>query len=407
MAKHADIYEDCVSGAWLAAIDRVAKESFGTQDKKGNALAKLVKEVSETYTKERGDAARWSEANRSKAALTARLRFFLPRDLRKVEAPVAELYRRGLLPKRETLRVLDLGAGLGTTTLGMAHTLFRVARELGQKAPTLDVTAVEQDAVALKIFEALARETTSPAGLANEASTIQIRSVQGDIRTKTASLDGTYDVILLGLAVNELWADSETKERISQRAAWLESLASKMSEHAVIIIIEPALYATSRDLQMLRDTLVAANSTLKILGPCVHNNACPMMKGARDWCHGQNPLRLPSELAAVAREAGLRYEGLSYSYLSLGRNVANAHAENTLRIVSDSLLSKGKSEFIGCGVRGLTRLRLLDRNVTNENEAFEALERGDLISVEGAVIEPEKDCKIEPETKIFRNRLVS
>ena len=78
------------------------------------ALIEEIRRLSLRYTRRGGDLRLQS------SELAARLRFFLPRDLPKIGGPLAELGAAGLLPPGPVWRVLDLGAGLGATSLGVS-----------------------------------------------------------------------------------------------------------------------------------------------------------------------------------------------------------------------------------------------------------------------------------------------
>ncbi len=138
-------------------------------------------------------------------------------------------------------RVLDLGAGLGTTTLGAAVSAHDAGIE------RMDVTAVERDAISLRLLTALA-EQCGHGELSDVACPITLTALQQDIRTVDAG--GPYDLIVVGLALNELFTDADTVRR---RAAWLVGLKAMLSAHGSIVVVEPALRETSRLLQQVRD----------------------------------------------------------------------------------------------------------------------------------------------------------
>ena len=63
-----------IESQWMDAVDTVAREVL-RQDRTGDALAEAVAELSRVYTRDR------RRLRDQEAALAARLRFFLPRDL--------------------------------------------------------------------------------------------------------------------------------------------------------------------------------------------------------------------------------------------------------------------------------------------------------------------------------------
>jgi ribosomal protein RSM22 (predicted rRNA methylase) len=355
----------------LAAIDAVASERFGRGDLHGATLARAVQAVSAAYTRERA-ALRSLDGDDS--ALCARLRFFLPRDAPKIVAPLAELAAVGALPHGPELRVLDLGAGLGTTSLGAAD--FLLAQPGIER---LQIDAVDQDAGALDLAQALCTRYARDAGLALEMK-VQRAALVPQLLGRLAP---RYQLILLGFVLNELALQSS--EPAAQHARWLTQLGSLLSDDGAIVVLEPALRPQSRALQLARTKLIAQGGPPYLFAPCLHSGTCPLLDRERDWCHERLPLALPATIAAIARDAGLREAELSYSYLTLCRQprslaeLAHGAPERLYRIVSAPLASKGKLELGLCGPGGATRARRLDRHAGSVNEALEHGGRGQLL----------------------------
>jgi SAM-dependent methyltransferase len=328
-------------------------------------LGRAIATVSEAYTRDRDAIA---ERVRGREALEARLRFYLPRDLPKIVRPLRELDAAGHLPRERAWRVLDLGAGLGTTTLGAAW----VAKSLG--VDVVESVAIDADADALAVFRALA-ERAGSIGLADVRLTTHV----GDLQAFEAK--GTFDLVLVGLALNEIDAT------IDARAAWVEDLRAHLTPGGSIVLLEPALRETARALQELRARIIE-RGTLRVLAPCLHEDACPLLERERDWCHDEVDLALPGPLAELARSAGLRFEGLSSSYLALGEHgpsLAEALPPSPgrrLRVVGTPRATKGQREVFVCGDAVVRRLVRLDRDA-RDTEAFDELARGDVIDVEG------------------------
>ncbi len=346
-------------GPDLAEIARrcaeVARERYGLADAD---VADRVGAVSRLYVRERAEGFTKTHAV---AALDARLRFFLPRDLAKVWLPLSELAERGLIPSGD-LRVLDLGCGLGTTSLGLAS-FVRGPR-------TVRVDAIDHDAGSVSVFRDVARalsEELAPVRLEVNVTVGDLQKVSGE----------GYDFILLGLSLNELAKNEE------ERAILLKRWVASLRPNGALIVIEPALRETTRALQQTRDHLVAAG--VSVFAPCTHAHPCPMLANERDWCHDEIDVRLPDALKEIARAAGLRFERLTFSYLTLRRDDAmlNARAE-VYRVVSHPLKSKGKRELHLCGTQGACIAMRLDRHASESNASFEEARRGDLVAVDEA-----------------------
>src|SRR5580704_397844 len=102
---------------WRDTIDAIARSRSWPTSWDVAELAGRVAELSAAYN----DPARARASMRD--AGSARLGFSFARDVPKGAAAVRELVATGALPLDRTLRVLDLGAGLGATTWGLARAL--------------------------------------------------------------------------------------------------------------------------------------------------------------------------------------------------------------------------------------------------------------------------------------------
>lgn len=359
---------------WFQHVARVSRLTLGLSDLSGPKLARAVAHVSQLYTRERTQLA---DLVGDDEGLCARLKFFLSRDLLKVHGPLAELAGVAAFPARRQLRVLDVGAGLGATSLGLSRTV----RALGL-ADSIALTAIDVDDAALEILEALCADLESLPGVPITA-TCRVRDVQKGLALPPSA---RFDVILLGLSLNEL--------RIAgaDAAATLLALSEHLSEDGVIIVLEPALRETSRALHAIRDQLAARKASPFVFAPCLHRTiGCPMLQRERDFCHERVPCDLPAPLAELARGAGLRDTDLTYSYLTLHRQsrslseLSRQGSPGTLfRAVSGSLATKGKIEVWLCGEMLAPRGMRLDRHESPENQAFERAERGSVVGIDPA-----------------------
>lgn len=351
--------------AFVEHVAAVSRTELGLDHLAGPRLVDGVAAVSRRYTLERAELA---ELQGDARLLSARLQFFLPRDLLKLHGPLSELASVGALPRKPRWRVLDLGAGVGATSLGVA----RFAAVSGS-AEALDVTAVDVDGEALELFRALASDLRTLPGVP-----IKLRTLASDLSSWPRS--ETYDLIVLGLVLNELRGKHEDT---------LLELARHLDPEGALIIIEPALRETSRGLHALRDVLAARNAAPYVFAPCLRDAACPMLARPRDFCHERLPCDLPASVAAVASGAGLRERDLTYSYLTLTpkkRSLRELGADSgaLFRAVSGQLESKGKTEVWLCGEHAAPRAQRLDRQRTEENAELELAERGCIIRVSNA-----------------------
>lgn len=318
--------------------------------------------------------------------LPARLAFWLPRDLPKVYEATRELRLAKLLVPEHggtrSLRVLDIGAGLGASTLGLLYAL----QEAGHAGP-VEVTLVDDDTAALGI----AKELLS----AMPGVTIQTKS-PGAVRAYGTN----FDFVLLSQVLSELDREEvDENARAAKHAALLAELGKEsLGRTGALLVIEPALRDRTRHLHRVRAAMIEEGS-LHLFAPCLHEGPCPALSLETDWCHEDRPVDLPEYLIPVAKNAGLRWEGLTFSFLVLRhdpRNTVDLLTPNTLRkrVVSDVRKTKGKIEVSLCGdpqppsEEYRLRYQRLDREETETNASTAMLRRGDLVALSGDLSRP-------------------
>jgi hypothetical protein len=366
---------------WREALDAVARRRGWPTSRDVAQLGARVAELSAAYNDPTRAHAKLREAG------AARLGFAFARDVPKAAAAVRELVATGRLGDRGrelSLRVLDLGAGLGASTWGVLRAL-----EAAGARGTIEATWVDSDSAAVELGLELARSRSAGSGL-DLRVTVQCRGV--------GALDdlGAFDLVLAGQLVSELDVGLPEPERVERHALlvarWLER---NVSDHGSLVLVEPALRDRTRHLHRVRDAL-AARPGVTVFAPCLHDAPCPALARESDWCHEDLPVDVPPWLAPVARAAGLRREGLTFSYLVLrkdGARLADAlqvlPGRARLRVVSDALRSKGKQEAFLCGelasgdalVPGRARAMRLDRDAREGNAAWEEAPRGEILSI--------------------------
>ena len=340
-------------------VHAAAREVIGEAPLETAALVAAIVDRSMRYTSERDRRA----ADRV-ADLAARAAFFTLADAMKIAIPLGELAGRGLVPATRPLRVVDVGAGCGAMSLGLVASI----------PAAYSITAIDRDVDALRIAAAALRALGRRRDLA-----IEITTRVADVETTT--LPGA-DLVVLGTVLNELAAPA--------RLALVEHALAAIDRTGAVIVIEPALRETSRALHELRDALLA-RGVAHVFAPCTRGIApCPALADESDWCHEDRNVTLPPRTAELARLTHLRDGGMKFSYLVLRRDPAPlVEASGAWRIVSAPMPGKGKHEIYGCSDAGRVQLRLLKRNRSDANRAFERARRGDVVVAETPEIGPE------------------
>jgi len=314
--------------------------------------------------------------------------YFLPANLSKIHKPLHELsLHPGALFSKQKLRILDIGAGPGTASLGALDFFSRQALR-----PGLELVAVDQVAANLKEAESFFRERQGGV----DAS---LTTLCSDIKGLERHVKGRFDVIIFANVLNELFAHDP--QRTGHRTALLSGVLERLlAPEGSCIVIEPALRETSRDLLEVRDGMIAKG--LQVYSPCLGNAACPARANPRDWCHEDIPWEPPSLVREIDKLTGLRKDSLKFSYLVLrrdGLSLTDVCGREAFRVVSEPLASKGKLEFYLCGFGGRRLITRLDKDATSLNQAFEKLRRGDVVAFNDLTDEG-KRYKLQKETTV-------
>lgn len=316
--------------------------------------------------------------------------YFLPANLSKIHKPLQELslHPRVLFAKAK-LRVLDIGAGPGTASLGVLTFFSQRDRK-----PQLEFTVVDQVAENLKIARALFLSSRT-----THALEVSLKTVQSDIEGLGNFLLGHFDVIILSNVMNELFARDGARTR--KRVGMLHDILKRsLADDGSCIIIEPALRETSREMLEVRDGMLEQG--LHLYSPCLFSKKCPALVNPKDWCHEDIPWDPPALVKEIDNLTGLRKDSLKFSYLVLRKDrlsLADVCGPNSFRVVSEPLVSKGKVEFYLCGAGERKLITRLDKDRTERNRVFEMLKRGDVVGFE-QLLDERKRLKVVKETVV-------
>jgi hypothetical protein len=390
---------------WRDTLDAVARRHGWPGSGDVAVLAARVAALSRSYNDPAVARAGVTEAG------SARLGFSFARDVPKGAAAVRELVASGLLRfGAAPIRLLDLGSGFGATTWGVLRALQAAGPACGREgdvARLVEATWIDADAAALRLGVEIAQVRGD-----GEGAALRVKAVESKVSAPIPPAirhAGLHDLVLAGQVLSELDIEEPAASRADRHAALLDAvLAQCVDDHGSLVVVEPALRDRTRHLHAVRDRMIARGAT--VFAPCLHAAPCPALVKHTDWCHEDLPVDLPRWLVPVARAAGLRREGLTFSYLVLRKDGArladllpSSAGSARLRVVSQPLRSKGKREVFLCGELGgagaaslptfppaaateeLVRAMRLDRDERPENAAWNDLQRGDIVLVDPAV----------------------
>jgi ribosomal protein RSM22 (predicted rRNA methylase) len=378
-------------------------------------IAQGVAELSRLYTRERR---RISSALLNNSSLRkAYLGYFLPLNAGKVRRIFREIQAH---PEAASLfsgrrRLLDLGCGPGTSVLGFLS-LWDEGMALND---SLQCVAADSVRANLQDVEHLFRRYTEGLKHPRGAAHLSTRHVELP-KVLSLSVEGPFDFIVFGNVLNELFADSQ--DSIDKRCELVATVAKKwLAADGFLILIEPALRETSRELLRLRDRLLD-QTDLRVYSPCVHNLHCPAVspENLSDWCHEDRSWCAPGWIQAIDALVGNRKDSLKYSYVVFGRSglsVAEAafsqdrgrrndlRAEfepgsQVWRVVSERMEEKGKSFVYICGSAGRAKVTLLDKHASKDNQSFRKLARGQVVLTKDLKVKSPSDWRVEVKTVV-------
>lgn len=344
--------------AFSAAYHAYLEQTFSPATKR---LAPAIRALSDHYVGKTGaahlPAVLWTEA------YTA---YYGPVNALKLSAITDELrLRLPGWPGQKRLRVLDIGAGPGSATLGITLAL----PDFGLDALWLDNNPNWSESL---LIEPLIK-----------SGQLTVRRQPGDFQSVQPPA-GLFDIVVMANTLVEL------KGSVSGLAARFgQWISQTLAPDGVAVIVEPALKAPTRNLHELRSHLLRSSPGLswRIAGPCPHEKACPMLETDRDWCHETRDWLQPAYHHQIDQLAGLRKDALRYSWLALTHIAAAVLPEPAGRVVSEIRREKGRTRFVTCGTDGrLAEWQALERVIRTTQELAETmktLERGHLVKLPG------------------------
>jgi SAM-dependent methyltransferase len=264
---------------------------------------------------------------------------------------------------KESVRILDLGSGPGAVSCALADLLG--------KTP-LSITLVDSSSKAMRLAERLLK-----------TKGIQAESHQTQLESDDLSfLSGSYDCILLSHTLNELWIGDT--DAIGKRASLVEKVASFLSPSGILLLMEPALLETSRNLLAVRDRLVSSGFT--ILSPCLGDCPCgALCAGPSHTCHAEITWKPGEPMASLAAKAGLDRASVKMTFFVMKKGTTETKAkEQTALIVSDCMLNKaGRIRFLCCDGQKRFSISAKTDAPAAVTSRFASMRRYDLISYSG------------------------
>lgn len=296
--------------------------------------------------------------------------------------------------QKKIVRILDLGSGPAPASAAIIDALHTSSVEVHLFDSSIKALSLAKKIIAHDF--PLATVQTSVCNFENENSTSAIESI----------LSGEYDVIVMSHALNELWKDSS--ECIKKRTVFIEDVAAHLTLNGMMLLCEPALLTTSRNLISVRDSLIQKG--FSIIAPCVRcTEQCPAISaGENHTCHVEVEWQPCEPVSALAKSAGLDRESVKMTYFALKQKIVqNENAISspagcvTGRVVSEGMLNKaGRIRYLICD--GIHRVAVSAKkdDVHAKELGLFSLKRYDFVTIENPEVRGGNGNKISENTVI-------
>jgi ribosomal protein RSM22 (predicted rRNA methylase) len=353
-------------------------------------LKQDILELSRRFTRERGRTPlRYLDDRRLGSAY---LTYFYLVNLAKVQELLDELAPALYWGKDDGVtRVLDLGCGPGTGVMGALD--WAVSRGL-PKNHEFEYVAADRSKQALMQCEELWGDYVRRFAL--RAS--PLRLIHCDMQhgwcaaLRQACGSSRYDLIIMQNVLSELFAG--VSDRIQRRADVVMAALDLLSEKGTVMLIEPALRDSSRELHEVRNRLLETTACT-VYSPCLHEASCPALTKPDDWCHEERQWSPPTWIQAIDREVGFIKDALKFSYVLLrkdGRTVVERDP-HLYRVVSELRVMKGEKRAWLCHEGGRPEVGRLDRLASPMNEAVDDWHRGAIVRI-SEIVRKERKGKV-------------
>lgn len=322
--------------------------------------------------------------------------------------------------KKRAVRVLDLGSGPAPASCSLAD----LAQGRGEQNMAFEFCLCDSSGDALS----LGKKILEAAYAKNASVETRVCNLENVFQPKNgaAFLDGKkFDFIIASHSLNELWKGQ--KKRGEKIAALLKNLSACLDDGGLMLLMEPALLATSRALIEARDSLIA--SGLKVASPCLQSaSPCPALENPNATCHAQFDWEMPQIVADLAALAGFNRADVKMTYFVFEKAVAGSfgqegdfgNGENSLQdqkgggpdfglatetglatapnlanicalVVSEPMLNKaGRVRYVLCDGKARFTLSAKNGDPNAAAQGFFDLKHYDKIKIAGAQVRSQK-----------------
>ncbi|UCC11061.1 MAG: methyltransferase domain-containing protein [candidate division WOR-3 bacterium] len=283
---------------------------------------------------------------------------------------------------KKTLHVLDIGCGHGAGMFGTYYAL--------KKNHRISLTGIDRSAVVLKACRQIAFLVKKDDSRLRV--TLRRHQLDGALLLKTRR---KFDVVILANALAEIEQDEVIPKK------YIGQIFRYATDDGIVVIIEPASRILSRRLMRLRDSLLQEH-TYHILLPCLHERTCPLaaVRKGKEWCHQSRVWQPPHYIQMLNKTLHREIDRLKFSYLVLSKRKYRERSRSDFLVVSNLLKEKGRKRCYLCTPTGRVELVRLDTSRNLQNDDFDRIARGDIITLDDVKRKRQDTWRIEPSSRV-------
>lgn len=259
-------------------------------------------------------------------------------------------------------RVLDLASGPGAFS-------FAALRQ-----GATEVVALDRNQTALQLAAEICGRSGYP-----------LTARRHNILQFPYPIEGKFDLIILGYCLEELFPSTQ-KEWNKVQKNWIDQLFKLLTPNGKILFVENSLPHANNRMLHLRDQMVKEGYPVQ--APCVWRGECPALQ-TKNPCYAQRDFEKPFVIKEIQRAAQINLSSLKMSYLIMRTPESSwpiLPDYPVHRVISPPMDSHFGKRFHLCGTEGKKDLGSHLKEQPPEARAFDYLKRGELISIEGALI---------------------
>lgn len=315
--------------------------------------------------------------------------------------------------KNNCIKILEIGSGPAPGTVAICDKL----REKNPNAK-IEITLLDSSRNALETAKKIIQSDFKNVEIKTEVCNLENKSVIENLNHQN------FSIILISHVLNELWKTDNKK--IEKRINFLKNVKNFLSENGVLILNEPAVLESSRNLIKVRDEILNDKEfeELTLIGPCQNvvsdfenkktgkelnqQIQCPCLLSENQTCHAEKMWKPNEPILSLAKGAKLDRQSVKMTYFVFFKmkkengKQKNDFSNSQFSICSDSMLNKsGRVRFMLCDGKRRFSISAKKDDDHAKKIGFFDLKRYDKIQIENPEIR-EENFGIKNETNILK-----